>query len=225
MKLPALLLWLTTFFLSGCASGQGQPNLPYGTWNIGLLAPNYMEVWVESVDVIDKRGLVFERVHGGTVAMKSPANNAGNPAWPSLERVGTGKSKGMLGIDLPEFVFVRWQSLVEPQTYNVRINIPQWVRERMVTKEQPACPWKSDWGKNLPSFGYRDHITIGLAPGGIAKAWLQGPCLAPVEIGRFEAKISKDGPDMGNNNGQYAYPITPESRAYIEQFGIPYGRW
>lgn len=219
-------LWtLLSLFLTGCASGQGQPKLPYDAWSIGLIAPNYMEAWVESVDVIDQRGLVFERIHGGNVAMRSPANNAGNPAWPSLERVGAGKSKDMPGIDLPEFIFVRWQSLIEPQTYNVRINIPQWVRQRMVTKEQPVCRWKSDWGKNLPSFGYSDHITIGLAPGGIAKVWLQGPCLHSVEIGRFEGMISKAGPDMGNNNGQYAYPPSPEAEAYIKKFGIPYGSW
>lgn len=222
MKLPSLLLWLVAVFLNGCASGQGQPNLPYGAWNIGLLAPNYMEVWVESVDVIDRRGLVFERVHGGNVAMRSPANNAGNPAWPSLERVGSGKSKGMPGIDLPEFIFVRWQSLVEPQTYNVRINIPHWVRDEMLKPNEIADCGRKD--KRL-IVDYRELITIGLAPGGIAKVWLQGPCLAPVEIGRFEGKISKDGPDMGNNNGHYAYPITPESKTYIEQFGIPYGSW
>jgi hypothetical protein len=218
-------LWiLIALFLTGCASGQGQANLPYDAWSIGLLAPNYMEVWVESVDVIDRRGLVFERVHGGNVAMRSPTNNAGNPAWPSLERVGAGKSKGMPGIDLPEFIFVRWQSLVEPQTYNVRINIPQWVRQRMVTKEQPVCPWKSDWGKNLPSFGYYDNITIGLAPGGIAKVWLQGPCLDALEIGRFEGGINKKGPYDGTSGGKHR-PLSEASKAYIEQFGIPYGSW
>ncbi|WP_079203934.1 DUF2931 family protein [Pseudomonas sp. CC6-YY-74] len=223
MKLPALLLWLTTLFLSGCASTQGQPNLPYGNWAIAVFAPKHMDVWIESVDVIDKRGRVFERVYGGVGSIGEPPHKNGQPAgWTT--RPG-GSAKPISGVDLPEFIFVRWQSLIEPQTYNVRINIAQWVRERMVNKEQPLCPWKSDWGKDLPSFGYRDHITIGLAPGGIAKAWLQGPCLAPVEIGRFEGKIIKEGPDMGKNNGHYAYPITPESKAYIEQFGIPYGSW
>ena len=43
------------------------------------------------------------------------------------------------GIDLPEIIFVRWQSLVEPQTYNVRINIPQWVREEMLKPERAYC--------------------------------------------------------------------------------------
>lgn len=217
------LLWVMTLLLSGCASGQGRPDLPYDAWGISMLAPNYMEVWVESVDVIDQRGLVFERVHGGGVSMRSPANNKGDSTgWTTKPG---GSSKDISGVDLPEFIFVRWQSLVEPQTYNVRINVPEWVRKDMVTKKNPVCPWKSDWGKNLPSFGYYDTITIGLAPGGIAKVWLRGGCLETLEIGRFKGAISKVGPSQGQNNGRYAYPPSPEAEAYIKQFGIPYGSW
>ncbi len=216
MKLPSLLLWLVAVLLSGCASGQGRPDLPYGSWNIGLGAPSYMEVWVESVDVIDRRGLVFERVHGGTVSY------TGNPVgWP--KRVGGGGGKSISGVDLPEFIFVRWQSLTEPQTYNVRINIPLWVREEMVNPREVAdCSRKEPRPTKIE---YLRTLDIILVPGGIAKVWLTGGCLKSIELGRFEGKISKDGPDMGKNNGQYAYPITPESKAYIEQFGIPYGSW
>jgi len=222
MKRPSLLLWLVAVFLSGCASGQGQPSLPYGSWGIAVFAPEHMEVWIESVDVIDKRGLVFERVYAGVGSIGEPPHKNGQPAgWTT--RPG-GSAKPISGVDLPEFIFVRWQSLVEPQTYNVRINIPQWVRERMVTKEQPACPWKSDWGKNLPSFGYRDNITIGLAPGGIAKVWLRGGCLETLEIGRFEGKVNKAGPYDGTSGGKHR-PLSDASKAYIEQFGIPYGSW
>lgn len=220
MKLPALLLWLTTLFLSGCASGQGQPSLPYGSWGIAVFAPKHMEVWIESVDVIDKRGLVFERVYAGVGSIGEPPHKDGQPAgWAT--RPG-GSTKPVSGVDLPEFIFVRWQSLVEPQTYNVRINIPQWVRDEMVEPREVGDCSRKDRRLIIE---YRDSITVGLAPGGIAKVWLNGGCLDPIEIGRFEGKISKDGPDMGKNNGHYAYPITPESKAYIEQFGIPYGSW
>src|SRR3990167_9888973 len=107
MKLQRLLPWAIALLLSGCASGQGRPDLPYDSWAIGLGAPSYMEVWVESVDVIDQRGLVFERVHGGGVSMRSPANNKGDPTgWTTKPG---GSSKDISGVDLPEFIFVRWQ--------------------------------------------------------------------------------------------------------------------
>jgi hypothetical protein len=215
MKLQTLLLWAIALLLSGCANGQGRPDLPYRDWSIGLLAPSYMEVWVESVDVIDRRGLVFERVHGGIVSY------TGNPVgWP---RLPAGGGKSISGVDLPEIIFVRWQSLAEPQTYNVRINIPLWVREEMVKPKEVA-----DCSRKEPRptiIDYRDGITIGLAPGGIAKAWLGGGCVESIDLGRFVGAVSKVGPDMGKNNGRYAYPLTPESKAYIEKFGIPYGSW
>lgn len=215
MKLQRLLPWAIALLLSGCANGQGRPDLPYDSWAIGLGAPSHMEVWVESVDVIDQRGLVFERVHGGTVSY------TGNPVgWPKM-RGGAGKS--ISGVDLPEIIFVRWQSLAEPQTYNARVNIPLWVREEMVKpREVPDCSRKVPRPMKIE---YLDAITIVLAPGGIAKVWLGGGCLEAIEIGRFVGAVSKLGPDMGKNNGRYAYPLTPESKAYIEKFGIPYGSW
>ncbi|MCY1279766.1 hypothetical protein D9M68_222890 [compost metagenome] len=228
---PALLCALALCLLAGCAHDpdaipsldQGPPDLPYRAWYLGLLAPDYMEVWVESVDVIDRRGLVYEHVTGGVVSVGTPPDNQGTPKdWPASP--GGGKGKDLTGIDLPEIIFVRWQSLVEPQTYNVRINVPAWVRKAMVTKERPACPWAGDWAKDVTT-GYRSFITIGLAPGGIAKVWLQGVCLEAIEIGRFEGVVSKLGPDQGQSGGQYAVPLEPESRAYIDTFGIPYGSW
>jgi hypothetical protein len=213
-----LLLLAFALLLNGCASGQGKPKLPFDAWSVGVFAPEHMEVWIESVDVIDQRGLVYERVSGGI-----PSYTGTVAGWPK-NRGGGGGGKSLSGIDLPEIIFVRWQSLVEPQTYNVRINVPEWARNAMVTKEQPVCPWKGDWGQAvLP--GYRYAITIGLAPGGIAKVWLSGSCLEPIEIGRFEGVISKVGPDLGRSNGQYALPLTPESKAYIETHGVPYGSW
>ncbi|NQD94114.1 DUF2931 family protein [Pseudomonas sp. CrR25] len=209
-----LVLLSLALLLSGCASGQGKPTLPFDAWFVGVGAPEHMEVWIESVDVIDKRGLVYERVSGGI-----PSYTGIVAGWPKSMRGGAGKN--LPGIDLPEIIFVRWQSLVEPQTYNVRINIPAWVREEMLKPQRAYCNWDGRWIDGL----YRKTITIGLAPGGIAKAWVVGPCLEPIEIGRFEGVISKVGPDLGRSNGQYALPLTPESKAYIEQHGIPYGSW
>lgn len=213
------LLACALFLIGGCATSQSQPRLPFNAWYIGLLAPNYMEVWVESVDVIDRRGLAYEQVHSGIVAIQSPSNNSGNPrGWP--KRVGSGAGKNLPGIDLPEIIFVRWQSLVEPQTYNVRINIPEWVREKMLEQRSSYC--QAD--KRVIDGLYRHDITIGLAPGGIAKAWVGGPCLESIEIGRFEAAISKVGPYGGTSNGKHR-PLSEKAKAYIEQHGVPYGSW
>ncbi len=171
-----------------------------------------MEVWVESVDVVDRRGLAYEHVHGGVVGY------SGNPVgWP---KNGMGKLKPVTGVDLPEIIFVRWQSLVEPQTYNVRINIPQWVRDEMLNPQQAYCLGDRSWVTD-----YRKMISIGMAPGGIAKAWVGGPCLEEKEIGRFKGVIDKRGPYEGHSKGIYYRPPTEAAQAYIREQGIPYDSW
>ncbi|WP_259740230.1 DUF2931 family protein [Pseudomonas brassicacearum] len=70
MKRLTLLLGLL-FSLSACASGPQPPvppKLPYNSWYVGLAAPRHMEVWVETVDVLDQRGLAFFNVHAGVAS-------------------------------------------------------------------------------------------------------------------------------------------------------------
>ena len=219
----AFSLALSLLLLSGCALGNGKPVMPYDAWFIGIGAPDYMEVWVESVDVIDQQGLVFEEVSGGIASLGKPANGKGNPAgWPARERVGSGAGKYLRGIDLPEFVFVRWQSLAEPQTYHAKVIIPQWVRDEMVKPKEIADCSRKDRRQTTQ---YHDVITLGLAPGGIVKAWLMGGCLVPLDIGRFVGQVHKEGPSQGQTQGVYALPLSPVSKAYVEKNGIPYGSW
>ena len=52
MKRLSLLVGLL-FSLCACAGGPTPPKLPYHSWYVGLAAPRFMEVWVESVDVLD----------------------------------------------------------------------------------------------------------------------------------------------------------------------------
>lgn len=212
--------------LTGCSGNrvvlspsQSPPALPYRTWEIGLIAPNYMEVWVEGVDVMDQRGLAYVRVHGGVSSIQNPAGNRGKPSgWPA--RPGPGKTRPMTGIDLPEILFVRWQSLAEPQTYRVRIDVPQDIRDEMVTPYPAFCRFD---GHHIED--YRNIVTIGLAPGGIAKAWLSGACLEPVEIGRFTGSVHPKGPSEGLTEGRYALPLAPEAQEYVDEHGIPFGTW
>lgn len=194
------------------------PKLPYSTWYVGMAVPDYMEAWVESVDVVDRRGLAYVRVDGGLPAMRDTPGNSGSPSgWP--ERPGVGKQKPMTNIDLPEIIFVRWQSLVEPQTYDVRIDIPQWVRDEMLTPRRVWCALDQAYITD-----YRDIITIFVAPGGKAKAWVQGPCLEALEIGRFVGEIHEEGPNGGRTGGQYD-PPSPNAQAWLEEHEIPYDSW
>ncbi|MEX6667019.1 DUF2931 family protein [Pseudomonas sp. W2-17] len=177
---------------------------------MGLAAPQHMEVWVETVDVLDQRGLAFFRVHGGVAGYTGKA-----AGW----HRGGGKSKPVNNVDLPNHIFLRWQSLVEPQAYKIKIQIPQWVRDEMVRPERVLCQWNQQWKTD-----YREMITLGMAPGGIVKMWVGGSCLGFKEVGRFQAEVEPLGPYRGASKGKYV-SLEPENKAYVEQHGIPYGSW
>jgi hypothetical protein len=199
--------------LCACASGpriSPPPKLPYDFWYIGLAAPRHMEVWVESVDVLDQRGFAFFRVHGGVASYTGKVEG-----W----HEGGGATRMVNNVDLPERIFVRWQSLVEQQTYKVGIKIPQWVRDEMVKPERVFCQGSKKWKDD-----YRDTITLGMAPGGIVKVWMGGACLGFTEVGRFQAEIETLGPYKGKSKGKYI-PIEPENKAYVDKHGVPYGTW
>ncbi|MGE8068141.1 DUF2931 family protein [Pseudomonas sp. NPDC089569] len=209
---------LFVLMLMGCAQSSASPNnkLP---WFLAFSAPPYMEVWIETADVVDIRERVFRRAGSGIASVATPSNNRGNArGWDS--NGGSGKGRYVTGADLPRLIYVRWQSLVEPQTYEVYIVIPESAREIMRKPEKAYCRADGKWITD-----YRDDIGIGLAPGGIAKVWLGGPCLKSVEIARVVGTINKKGPFQGKNEGRYALPLEPESQAYIDTFGIPYGSW
>ena len=165
---------LAVIILSGCSGHNSmepfppKPDLPYRAWYVGLLAPDYMEAWVEQVDLTDVNDLMYEDVFGGVASTSTPPNNQGDPrGWP--ERPGPGSSFPMSGIDLPEKITVRWQSLPEPEAYRASIHIPQWVRDEMRTERRVFCRYDNDYVHQ-----YRKFIAIGVAPGGVAKFWLRG---------------------------------------------------
>ncbi|NWB94250.1 hypothetical protein HX777_24770, partial [Pseudomonas agarici] len=57
--LKGLLLCGVMVWLSGCAHGTGR--LPYDAWYLGLFAPNYMEVWIETADAVGIRDRAYRR--------------------------------------------------------------------------------------------------------------------------------------------------------------------
>jgi hypothetical protein len=196
--------------LSACANGPRPPKLPYPAWSVALAAPKHMEVWVESVDVLDRRRLGFFHVFGGVASYTGKVRG-----W----HKGGGKTMPIHNVDLPEKIYLRWQSLVEPQAYTIGIQIPPWVRDEMVRPERVFCQGSRKWKDD-----YRKIITLGMAPGGIVKVWVGGPCLGFKEVGRFQAKVHPLGPYQGKSKGKYV-PLEPENKAYIEKNGIPYGSW
>jgi hypothetical protein len=177
-----------------------------------------MEVWIETADVVDIHDRVLRRATAGIASVQTPSNNKGKPAgWP--ESPGSGAGRFISRVDLPRLIYVRWQSLAEPQTYEAYIVIPESAREIMRKPEKAFCRADAKWITD-----YRDNIGIGLAPGGIAKVWLGGPCLKSVEITRVVGTISPKGPYEGKSGGKHR-PLSEVSKAYIEKFGIPYGSW
>jgi hypothetical protein len=199
--------------LSACATGGSIPppvKLPYPAWYVGFAAPKHMEVWVESVDVLDQRGFVFFNVHGGV---------AGYTRKPEGWHKGGSGGKPISNVDLPDQLLLRWQSLVEPQAYKISIRIPQWVRDEMIRPERVLCQFQQRWKTD-----YREMITLGMAPGGIVKVWVGGSCLGFKEVGRYQAKVEPLGP-YRNGKGLFYRAPNPKAQAYIDQHGIPYGSW
>lgn len=210
-------IWvLLALLLCGCATGADKP-LPYKAWCLGFFAPDYMEVWIETAQAVDIQKQVFSGVGAGVASVPTPPGNQGNPKGWSVSNGGSGRN--VMGADLPKLIYVRWQSLAEPQTYEVFIEIPESAREIMRKGEKALCPHA-----DKPITAYRENIGIGLAPGGIAKVWVAGACLKSIEISRVEATIAKQGPYGGKSGGRHR-PLSATSKAYIDKFGIPYGSW
>ncbi|NUU39231.1 DUF2931 family protein [Pseudomonas sp. C2B4] len=212
-----LRIAVAAFLLSGCTFASSK-SMPYKSWYLGFSAPAYMEVWIETADVIDIQGQVYRRAMSGVASILTPPNNSGDPkGWPKRAVIGGGKH--VTGADLPKKIYVRWQSLVEPQTYKMVIDIPEETREIMRKGEKVFCAADGKW-----ITGYRQSIAIRLVPGGIAKVWVAGPCMTPIEVTTVKAVIDPRGPYEGTSGGRHR-PLSPVSKAYVEKFGVPYDSW
>lgn len=208
---------LIVLLLTGCTHTKRQL-LPYESWYLGFSAPAYMEVWIETADVIDIEGQIFRRAMAGTSSILTPPNNSGDPrGWPNRPSLGSGKY--VTGANLPEKIHVRWQSLVEPQTYKMVVNITDSTRKLMIKSEKAFCTFDGKWIAQ-----YRNRIGIRLVPGGIGKVWVGGPCISPIEIATIKAEIDPRGPYEGKSGGKHR-PLSAVSKAYVEKFGVPYDSW
>lgn len=219
MRMLGALLGL--LLLSGCQaidplSGEQDPHSPW--WNISFLEPAYMTVWVETVEVDDIHGKLFRRVSGGT----APSANGTPEQEGELARGWRGSpgiGKAAVGADLPKRIFVRWQSVVEPQTYRSWVDIPEEARQIMRDSTARRCPETPDQPAS-----YMALMHLGLAPGGIVQVWVRDNCNNPIKVARAQAEVEPPGPHLGKAGGNY-YPQSEVSKRYIERFGIPYGSW
>ncbi|MDI2590838.1 DUF2931 family protein [Pseudomonas sp. 681] len=218
------VVMLLALLIGGCTTRAGH-SLPYDAWSLRFFSPDYMEVWIETADVVDIHEYVFRGKGSGVPAIGYPrALSKGIPpefrgkpgGWHENPR---GKGKRVIGAALPRLIYVRWQSLAEPQTYEAYIEIPESARITMLKGERAFCGADGKWITD-----YRKLLIVGLAPGGIAKVWLGAPCLKSTEVTRVQGTINPEGPYRGQTNGEY-YFLSDESKAYIYKFGIPYGSW
>ena len=218
-KLSLLKLLIPVLLLAACGTSGYGAKLPYDAWRLGFFAPNYMEVWIETANVIDINDRIFRRAMSGIAAVRYPKNFRGNPkGWP--KRPSDGAGKHVFGANLPQLIYVRWQSLAEPQTYEAFIEVPDAIRQKMLEGGRTYCKASKIW-----LMDHRNNLVVGLAPGGVAKTWIRGTCLDPVEVSRVQGTIAKKGPHEGRSNGLHYDGQDPESKAYIEKFGIPFDSW
>ncbi len=188
-----------------------KPRLPYDAWHLSFMVPAHMEGWVETIDVVDTRGLKFPGAYTGLAVQGRTTQG-----WAA----GGGFGRKVYDAELPQKLYVRWQSLVEPQTYRAELTIPENVRKQMRERHRVDC--------KVPGAGYRDSMLIGGAPGGAMRVWLIGPCLADLEVLRAQAEVEPLGPSRGQTKGAYAYTfeqLEPATQRYIKEHGIPYGSW
>ncbi|MFJ3483043.1 DUF2931 family protein [Pseudomonas sp. NPDC090202] len=208
------VLLITLFCL--CKAGAAEPPTPYSSWYLGFVAPDYMDVWLETADFIDMRGDVYMEAMSGLVSIWQPDDGSGDPTRPPQQYI-LGKGMDQFA-ELPQQLFVRWQSLAEPQTYRATVDIPASARELMRKRERVNCAI-TGWADE-----YRDSLAVMLAPGGIVKVWVSGSCFPAIPIARVQGEVEPLGPYQGRSGGVYR-PLEPAAKAYVEKHGIPYGSW
>ncbi|WP_095136504.1 DUF2931 family protein [Pseudomonas sp. Irchel s3a10] len=211
---------LFALLISGCdssdpLSAKNDPKSPW--WELGFTEPNYMKVWVEDTSVEDIKGKAFLRTGGGSASGGQPEDGtASAQGWHGVGSNG----KAVVGADLPKRIYVRWQSIVEPQTYKAWVDIPEEARQLMLESVNQRCA-KTPEQKGR----YNASLYLGLAPGGVVQVWVRDSCHHPVKVAGAQAEVEPLGPSQGKNQGRYAYPVSEKSKRYIEKFGIPYGSW
>ncbi|MGF6554395.1 hypothetical protein ABIA48_000775 [Pseudomonas sp. S30_BP2TU TE3576] len=187
-------------------------------WYIGFTEPAYMTVWVETTAVVDIQDRLIPAGASGAAA-QTPDGEYTKEIARGWDGIG-GSSMPVTGADLPKRLFVRWQSIVERQTYAGWIDISESTRDIMRNSTARRCHKYPQHSAN-PSA----QLNLGLAPGGIIQVWVRDECSRAHKADRGQVNVEPLGPYLGKNKGRYAWKIKDSSQRYIERFGIPYGSW
>jgi hypothetical protein len=110
---------------------------------------------------------------------------------------------------LPKRIYVRWQSVVEPQTDRAWIDIPEEARQLMHTSTHRRCAEEPERKAR-----YTASVILGLAPGGIVQVWVWDSCRNAIKVTRAQAEVAPLGPSQGKNGGRYAYKISEKVQRY-----------
>jgi hypothetical protein len=178
-------------------------------WTLYVVAPAYMEAAVEALKVQDNRN------HWFNIPQDRAAGLEQTVGWDKGDWYSGGLSADSAGA--PMEIYLRWESLVEPQTYSWTFTVPESIRQKMAQKE-----WAT-WQGKTEQF-CRHNMVIGVAPGGRTIVWLDGSVLSRVEVARGKAEVEPLGSGQGWGKG-YAYPLSDEAKKYIKEHGVPYGSW
>jgi len=212
MKL--LLALMSLLLISSCQLVEGENPQPLW-WSIDFQGPSFMVGLVEHtvVEDVDKR--LFNIHSGGPIGTDTPESGVESArGWPP--HIG-GAIMPVTGAALPKRIFVRWQSVVEAQTYKGWVDIPEQAREVMRISTSQRCP-------DTLRYRYGASLILGLAPGGVVQVWVRDSCHDAIKVARAQAEVEPLGPHLGKSNGHY-YPQSEKSKRYIERHGIPYGSW
>ncbi len=214
------ILILSVLLVVGCQASdphtaKNDPGSDW--WGLAFNEPDYMKVWVEDSSVLDIQNRTFFKAGGSTAAGGEPEDGTESArGWGTVN----GSAIPVTGADLPKLIFVRWQSLSEQKTYKGFIAIPEEARRLMVQSTHQRCPETPDRAAR-----YMASLYVGLAPGGVLKAWVRDSCHRTVEVAHAQGEPEPLGAQQGKNGGRYAYPVSEKAKRYIEKHGIPFGSW
>jgi hypothetical protein len=124
-----LLALMGLLLMSGCQATDplsGERDPPPLWWSIDFQGSSYVIAEVEERIVEDVNGKLFQRPGGRTIGTDTPEDGTESAqGWGNI----ISNVMPMTGAAMPKRIFVRWQSVVEPQTYKVWVDLPDQARQ------------------------------------------------------------------------------------------------